>query len=197
MDDMYEIPISIRSSDGKEYKIRNRGDYRTILDCFQALDDAELESSERLMASLLIFYEDFNSVGDIARLDNVEELTMKMYDFFNCGQKSEGNHSQHKLIDWENDAQLICSAINKVAGYEVRAIEYLHWWTFMGYYSAIGESPISTVVSIRDKIVRGKRLEKYEREYRNNNPQYFVWKSKTVADIEAEEYVNQLWNSGG
>ena len=192
---VYEIPISIQSS-GKEYKIRNRGDYRTILDCFQALDDAELKSTERLMASLLIFYEDFNSIDDLYKVDDIQDLAIKMYDFFNCGQKSGGCESRYRLVDWENDSQLICSAINKVAGYEVRSVDYLHWWTFMGYYTAIGESPISNIISIREKIMKGKKLEKYESEYRRSNPQFFNWNSKTVTDMEAEEYVNQLWNSG-
>lgn len=194
---MYEIPISIQSSDGKEYKIRNRGDYRTILDCFDALDDAELESSERLMASLLIFYEDFNCIEDLYKVNNLQELVTKMYDFFNCNQKSSGSESKYKLIDWEQDSQLICSAINNVAGFEIRAVEYIHWWTFMGYYTAIGESTINTIIGIRDKIMRGKKLEKYESEYRRNNPQFFTWNSKTVEQQEAEAYVMNLWNSGG
>lgn len=194
---MYEIPISIQSSDGKEYKIRNRGDYRTILDCFDALDDAELESSERLMASLLIFYEDFNCIEDLYAVDNLQELVTGMYNFFNCNQKSSGSESKYKLIDWEQDSQLICSAVNKAAGFEIRSAEYVHWWTFMGYYTAIGESPINTIIGIRDKIMRGKKLEKYESEYRRNNPQFFTWNNKTVDQQEAEAYVMNLWNSGG
>jgi len=194
---MYEIPISIQSSDGKEYKIRNRGDYRTILDCFDALDDAELESSERLMASLLIFYEDFNCIEDLYKVDNLQELVTGMYNFFNCNQKSSGSESKYKLIDWEQDSQLICSAINKVAGFEIRSANYIHWWTFMGYYTAIGESPINTIIGIRDKIMRGKKLEKYENEYRRNNPQFFTWNNKTVDQQEAEAYVMNIWNSGG
>lgn len=194
---MYEIPISIQSSDGKEYKIRNRGDYRTILDCFGALDDAELESSERLMAGLLIFYEDFNCIEDLYKVDNLQELVTGMYNFFNCNQKSSGSESKYKLIDWEQDSQLICSAINKVAGFEIRSANYLHWWTFVGYYTAIGESPINTIIGIRDKIMRGKKLEKYENEYRRNNPQFFIWNNKTVDQQEAEAYVMNIWNSGG
>lgn len=67
----------------------------------------------------------------------------------------------------------------------------------MGYYNAIGESPISTIVGIRDKIMRGKKLEKHEREFRQNNPHYFVWKHNTVEDEEADRLVRELWNSGG
>ena len=55
---MYEIPTTIEL-DGKEFNIRNNGDYRTILDCFNALQDAELNKQERLFASLIIFYQDF------------------------------------------------------------------------------------------------------------------------------------------
>lgn len=194
---MYEIPISILSSNGKEFKIRNRGDYRTILDCFRALGDAELESNERLIASLLIFYEDFNSVDDLYTTEDLQSLVTGMYNFFNCNQKPGGSESHYKLIDWDDDAQMICSAINKTAGFEIRSVEYLHWWTFMGYYTAVGESTLSTVVNIRDKIMRGKKLEKYENEYRRNNPQFFVWNNKTVEEREADELVRKLWNSGG
>ena len=67
----------------------------------------------------------------------------------------------------------------------------------MGYYSAVGESLLSSVVSIRDKMMRGKKLEKYEQEFRRNNPEYFVWNTDSVADEEAEELFKQLWNKSG
>ena len=103
----------------------------------------------------------------------------------------------HKLIDWGMDSQMICSAINKVANKEVRAEPYIHWWTFMGYYSAVGESLLSTVITIRDKMVRGKKLEKHEKEFRRDNPEYFVWNTNRVEDEEAEELFRQLWNQKG
>ena len=37
---MYEIPISVRINN-IEYRIRNNGDYRVILDCFSALQDVD------------------------------------------------------------------------------------------------------------------------------------------------------------
>lgn len=192
---MYSIPTSI-TVDGKEYKIRNDGDYRTILDCFNALGDVELTANERLMAALIIFYKDFESIYDLEKESNLEQLVAEMYNFFNCNSEVSGTKSSYKLIDWELDSQLICSAINKVANVEIRAQKYVHWWTFMGYYTAIGDSPISTIINIRDKIVRGKKLEKHEREYRQNNPQFFMWNKQTVEDKEAEKLVLELWNSG-
>ena len=108
-----------------------------------------------------------------------------------------GKQMNYRLIDWEKDSQMICSAVNKVANTEIRSEPYIHWWTFMGYYSAVGESLLSSVVSIRDKMMRGKKLEKYEQEFRRNNPEYFVWNTDSVADEEAEELFKQLWNKSG
>ena len=169
---MYEIPTKI-FIEGEEFPIRNSGDYRMVLDCFKALQDAELNPKERVFCSLLIFYENINSIADINKFPDLEIAVKEMYNFFNCGKdQSVGKRMKHRLIDWDKDSQMICSAINKVANKEVRAEPYIHWWTFMGYYSAVGESLLSTVLSIRDKLSRGKKLEKYEREFKNENPEY-------------------------
>ena len=192
---MYTIPTSI-IIEGKKYKIRNNGDYRVILDCFRALGDIELTAQERLLAALIIFYEDFNTIDDINN-DIINSLVTEMYNFFNCGSNTVGTQTNKKLIDWEQDEQLICSAVNNVCNKEIRLEPYIHWWTFMGYFTAVGESPISTIIHIRDKILSGKRLEKAEREYRSSNPQYFVWNNKTIEDSEAEKLVREIWNSGG
>lgn len=194
---MYEIPTKI-IVDGKEFSIRNNGDYRMVLDCFKALQDADLNPKERVFCSLIIFYEDINSIADINKFTDLEKAITEMFDFFNCGKaQSVGKKMNHKLIDWEGDSQMICSAINKVANKEVRAEPYIHWWTFMGYYSAVGESLLSTVITIRDKMMRGKKLEKHEREFRMNNPEYFVWNSQSVADEEAKQLFNEVWNQKG
>ncbi len=194
---MYEIPTKI-FIEGEEFPIRNRGDYRMVLDCFKALQDAELNPKERVFCSLLIFYEDINSIADINKFPDLEVAIKEMYNFFNCGKdQSIGKRMRHRLIDWDKDSQMICSAINKVANTEVRAEPYIHWWTFMGYYSAVGESLLSTVLSIRDKLSRGKKLEKYEREFKNENPEYFIWNARTIDDEEADKLFNELWNNGG
>jgi len=103
---MYSIPTSV-DIDGKQFTIRNNGDYRVILDCFSALNDLELSKQERLLASLIIFYEDINSPDDIANLGDMKTAVQEMYKFFNCGSTNEyGKKVNHKLIDWEADEQL-------------------------------------------------------------------------------------------
>lgn len=193
---MFEIPISIQI--GKEsLPIRNKGDYRMVLDCFAALNDIELEKEERVYCALIIFYDCFNSLEDLMHYPQLNEAVKKMYWFFNCGDDSGvGANKHHKLIDWEGDSQLIASAVNKVANTEIRMVEYLHWWTFMGYYLAIGESPLATIVGIRSKLAEGKKLEKYESKFKNDNPQYFIWDSKSIEEKEAEEAIMSMWDSG-
>ena len=192
---MFELPVSIQVEE-QSYNIRNRGDFRMVLDCFAALNDRELPKQDRIIASLMIFYEAFEEVEDVMNCPILEDLVKQMYKFFNCGQEDGiGNKVNHNLIDWVKDEQIICSAINNVAKKEIRLEEYVHWWTFMGYYLAIGESPMSTIISIRNKIVENKKLEKHEQEFRRNNPQYFTWQSESVEEKDAHDAIMDMWNS--
>lgn len=193
---MYELPTSV-TVDDTEYKIRKAGDFRVVLDCFSALNDIEMGENYRILASLIIFYEDFDeeTVVDIEE-DTLIQLVKEMYLFFNCGQQDDSKTPNHKLIDWDKDSQIIMSAVNKVAGKEIRLEEYVHWWTFVGYYMAIGESVLSTVVSIRNKILRGEKLEKWEQKYRMENPNLFNWNSKSIEEQELDALMYELWDNG-
>lgn len=193
----YSLPKSIEIN-GKEYKITNDGDYRMVIDCFKALNDCELSQPFRIITALMIFYVDFNSVDDVNNLSKTDyqKLVEKMFDFFNAGQTATGIQSHYKLIDWDKDEQLICAAVNNVAKTEIRSIEYLHWYTFLGNYMSIGDSVLSMVVSIRDKIVHKKKLEKYELKFRKDNPNYFNWEMRTAEEIAEEKAFMEMWNSG-
>jgi len=192
---MYELPITV-SAENAVYHIRNNGDYRMVLDCFSALNDVGLSNSERIFAALIIFFEEFDDMEKLFTCaeELITELVNKMFIFFNCGSENPGAKTEMKLIDWEGDSQLIASGINNVANTEIRSVEYCHWWTFMGYYCAIGESPLSTVVGIRSKIAKGKKLEKYEQEFRRDNPQYFNWDMRTLKQKEDDALLNEIWN---
>ena len=196
---MYNLPTSIIVND-REYAIRNNGDFRIVLDCLEVLNDISLEENERCIVALVIFYECFEDIDDIIKVpeNELSELVNEMFLFISCGNDgSVTANTNYKTLDWNSDSQLICSAINKVAGMEVRSTPYLHWWTFMGYFSEIGESSLATVVCIRTKIVKNKKLEKYESEFRMNNPQYFNWDYRTQQQKEDDELIKKLWNNGG
>jgi hypothetical protein len=84
-----------------------------------------------------------------------------------------------KLLDWQKDAAMIVGDVNKVAGQEIRALPFLHWWTFLSFFYGIGEGQLSTVVSIRSKKARGQKLEKWEQKYYKDN--------KSQIDMRPEE----------
>lgn len=191
---MYELPTEI-IIEGRPYSIRNKGDYRMVMDVFSVLEDTELDRKERIISALIIFYSDFNDMDDVLREDaNLEQLTKEMYEFFDGDRLTSEKKDHRKLIDWDKDSAMICSAINHVAGKEIRSEPYIHWWTFLSYYMSVGESVFSTVVGIRDKLMNGKTLDKWERQYKNENPQYFKWSYKTADDIDAEEWLKSVWN---
>ena len=192
---MYSLETSIEINQ-VSFNIRNQGDYRMVLDCFEALNDQDLTENERICAALIIFYEDFNDISDLPdSKEELHEFVEAMFDFFNQHEDIQSNTKNIKVIDWTHDSNLIASAINNVANQEIRSLPYLHWWTFLGYYTAIGECLLSTVVSIRYKKAHGDKLEKYEKKFIHDNPQYFNIDMRSAEQKEADEYIKRLWSS--
>ena len=178
MMNVYSLPTELDVG-GQILQIRNNGDWRTIIDVCIALSDPALTEMEKIMAAMEIFY-----IADMSEIKDLSKAAELMSEWIAAGEDGP-KAKKPKLIDWEADAGLIISGVNGVLGKEIRAEPYIHWWTFIAAYMGIGESALATVVGIRDKIARGKKLEKYEQEFRKNNPQYFgVNKRQAEADAE-------------
>lgn len=170
---------SFATVNGREYKIAT--DYRDILEIIGCITNEESTDFERLYIAMGLFYDDFDSLPE----SDYQEAYEQMCRFISCEEDDTGRPCV-KLIDWEQDERMIASEINKVAGCEVRAVPYLHWWTFIGYFNSIGEGQLSTVVSIRNKLKRGKKLEKWERDYYNENRRTVDLRRKYTAEEKAE-----------
>ena len=69
----------------------------------------------------------------------------------------------------EQDAPLIAADINKAAGCEVRALPYLHWWTFMAWFNSIGDGQLATLLRVRSKLHHGQKLQPWEQDYYRKN----------------------------
>ena len=157
------LPTSLEVC-GKSYKIRP--DYRNILRIFEGYADDTLSEQEKLLLCLRRIYVDFNTIPR----GQYEQAYKAAYTFISCNAQ-EDKKPPIRTFSWIKDEQLIFPAVNKVAGMEVRAVPFLHWWTFMGYFESIdAEGLFGTVLSIRQKKARGKKLEKHEREFCRNNP---------------------------
>lgn len=194
---MYDLPTSVEIN-GESFEIREKGDFRMVLHCFEILGAEDLDNKEKGIACLMTFYECLNTVEDVLSLssETFSEAVKEMFSFMNAGQENTPKQSSVKLIDWDKDSLLISSAINNVAGKEIRAEKYIHWWTFIGYYMAIGDCALTQIVGIRHKIATGQKLEKHERKFKQENPQYFNIDYRTAEQKQAEDYIQNMWNGG-
>lgn len=164
-----------------DLKCHIRTDYRDILNILVAFNDPNLTDNEKVFLCLYGLYLDFEKIPK----ELYQDAYTKAMEFINANQ-DKGERITPKVMDWEQDEQLLFSAINKVAGCEVRAVDYIHWWTFLGYYMEITEGTYSTVVSLRSKKKKGKKLEKWEQEFWTNNKEICVLKEK-LTDEEQEK----------
>lgn len=183
--------------DGAEYPIRT--DYRNVLQAFEAFQDPELQPGEKWIVAIYLLFEGFFCADDVLQAAqdgfDLEEAMNQISWFISAGQP-EKEVLEKPTYNWEQDEQMIFSAVNKVAGRETREMEYLHWWTFLGYFSEIGEGTFSFIVGIRHKLNKGRKLEKNEQEYLNGNKESVrLKKNKTKEELEAEEHYREIWGN--
>lgn len=142
---------------GVECKFKS--DFRDVLYLFEILQDPDLLPNEAVMIACENFYETDEYLQD------VHTAIKEMFNFISCcdnESNGSGDGSKERLYDWDKDFNIIIAPINRILGYDVRGVEYLHWWTFMSAFMEIGECTFSTYVGIRKKLNRGIKLEKYE-----------------------------------
>lgn len=190
--DKWSFPTSITVG-GKEYAIRT--DFGTVLDLFIALNDlecqGETEEETNYIHAMMILQIMIPDCDDIPS-ENIQEAINKVCEFIDYGVTQNGNHP--KTMDWEQDSIMIIPEINKILGYEVRnpAIK-THWWTFLGAYMGIGDGLFSTVIRIRQKKAKGKKLEKYEQEFYKENKTLIDFETKNQRSIEEKNAINDYF----
>lgn len=179
--------------DGEQKAIRY--DFRVILEIIIMLSDPDLAGEDKAEALLEMFYMDPDSIRDkkaaieacFAFIDNTTRKKKK----------------SPRLTDWEQDFEYIIAPVNRVLGFESRAVDYdpaqntggVHWWTFLSAYMEIGGDCLySQIVSIRDKQARKKKLEKYERDWLRRNSDLIQLKNKYS---DADEELLKEWTGGG
>lgn len=176
---IFDLPTTVEFA-GKQWNIAS--DYRDILTIIMAFEDQELNDKEKVYVCLYDFYDDFENIPQ----DKYQEAYEKAIEFIDHGN-TDGNKNSPRTMDWDQDANIIFPAINHVAGYEVRAVDYLHWWTFLGMFMEIKDSTCATVMSLRQKKARGKKLEKYEKEFWSQNRAICELRRKETKEEKAEK----------
>lgn len=179
--------------DGEQKAIRY--DFRVILEIIAMLSDAGLTGADKTEALLDMFYIEPDEIRD------VKAAVEACFAFIDNTQRKK--KKEPRLTDWEQDFDYIIAPVNRVLGFEARAVEYdpetntggVHWWTFLAAYMEIGGDCLySQIVSIRDKQARKKKLEKYERDWLRRNGDLVQLKSKYS---DADEELIKEWTGGG
>lgn len=181
-----ELPTALEI-DGKSYEIRT--DYRVALMIFQAYNDPDITQIEKALTCLECLFKEVP--------DNAEAALEKAAWFLDGGSNVKLKELPVKTIDWEQDESLLFPEINKIAGTEVRLLDYLHWWTFLGFFSTMGEGLYTQILNIRQKRAKGKRLEKWEIEFFNSHKEMIIIHEKLTEEEQAEldaedQLINEL-----
>lgn len=176
---------------GKEYEIRS--DFSVILDILEAMEDPDINQQECAYIILNIFYLNYEQIPP----EHYQEAINRCMDFINVGMPKKTGKSP-QIVSWGKDFPIIVGAVNRILGYDIRSVPYdagtntggVSWETFMSAYTEIGDCLFAQIVSIRNKLVRGKKLEKHEKEWYRDN--------KELVDIEkrytqAEKDILSAW----
>ena len=185
---MFFLPTTVTVS-GIEYPVRT--DYRVILEILVMLDDPDLSDGDKTEALIRMFYEE--------RPADVEAALQAFRRFVDprraaspSGRRTgTGKSSAGRLIDWQQDFDLMVAPINHILGCEVRALDHLHWHTFLSAYLEIPpDSVFARVLRIREKLRLGKKLEKYEKQWYRSNMDLVTLRQKYS---QTEKEVLDAW----
>lgn len=176
-DVIFDLPTKLTFG-GREWPINS--DFRDVLRTLSAFEDPNLTEGEKAYICLHNMYPDMDDIP-AGEMQAAFDAAVR---FIDHGQGTDGLNA--RTMDWEQDAALIFPAVNRAAGFEVRSAGYIHWWTFLGYFMEIRNSTYATVLGLRGKRARGKKLEKDEQEFWQRNRGICELKKK-YSDAEKAE----------
>lgn len=176
------LPDSVEI-DGMQYGIRT--DYRCILDILIDISNPDIDGQERSLIVLIGLYPEFEKMPTV----HYEKAVQEGLRFINRGE-DECKRKAPRLVDWEQDSDLIAAPVSRVLGRSVRSDTPLHWWEFLDAYMEIGDCLFAQVVRIRDRKTRGKSLDKQDQEFYSRNRHLVDFKRKytSAEDEEARKW---------
>lgn len=139
-----------------------RSDYRPAVDICIAMQDEELMNYDKVAIVLNILY------IDPLEPEVYTEALSQALNFLSCSNGTTAKNKQSKqndLIFWQYDFDLFVPALSRVAGRDIRGMEYLHWWSFMGLFQEIGDCFFSRVMAIRDAKATHRKLTDDEKMF--------------------------------
>ena len=178
---IFDLPTSL-SFGGRSWPIHS--DYRDVLRTLSAFEDPDITDQEKAYICLHNLYPDFEDIPP----EDLQAAFDAALAFIDHGNDESGGPSP-RTMDWAQDAPLIFPAVNRAAGFEVRSVEYMHWWTFLGFFMEIRDTTYATVLGLRQKKYgkHRKKLEKHEQEFWKNNASICELKPRYTEEELAEQ----------
>ena len=178
--DLYNLPGRVEFH-GRSYEIK--ADFRNILKIFGVLQ-GQFPEYIRWRIAAELFYQPALQTQDLAA--GLQYLAQFL-------QPEGEGASGEKVLDWQVDAPAIIAGVNAAAGQEIRALPFVHWWTFLSWFHGMPPGELSTRVAIRQKRQKGQKLEPWEMEYYRQNKALIDLKPAYSAEEKAEmERLNEL-----
>lgn len=182
---IFDLPTFLEVG-GKKRPINS--DYRDVLRTLTAFEDPNLTDGEKTYICLHNMYPDLDDIPK----EDMQAAFDAAVAFIDHGSANDDRPSP-RTMDWTQDASLIFPAVNRVAGFEVRGVAYMHWWTFMGYFMEIRNTTYATILGLRGKKARGKKMEKDEKDFWNHNRDICELKKRyTEEEIAEQDRLNKI-----
>lgn len=175
----YHLPTSLTIGE-VEHPI-NYG-WQNIIDILSDFNNPDLSKPVQVASMLRKLFKNWQDIP----MEHTQEAIEKACQFLDCG-KTPDDRTHPRVMDWEQDAELIIPAVNQVAGREIRLDPGIHWWTFFGWYMSIGDGLFASVLRIRSKKAKGKKLEKWEEEFYQDNKKLIDFRTADTDVIRREK----------
>lgn len=178
----WRLPKTVRLGE-QEFDLHT--DFRDILDIFSWLQRQDLPLFIRWQVALGLFYVQPVPEGLMGQAIGYLEAFLR-------GGRQEAPAGP-KLLDWELDGDIIIADVNKAAGTELRALPYVHWWTFLAWFHGVGPGQLSALVSVREAVQTGKKLEPWQKDYlRENRSRVLMQKPLTPEQLAEKQRLENL-----
>ena len=163
--------------------LRLNTDWRDIRRIISILNDADHSDQVKTQACLEIFVDNYEDITD------AQSALEMLFRFIDCGERNAGGNAP-KEIDWDIDFGAIISDVNKIAPVvDIRACEYMHWFTFISYFHAIEEGNLTYRVGIRKKLRKGEKLTPEEQDWVKQNPDKAYLSGRGPGKHEDDDFI--------
>ena len=173
--------------DSKEYEINSN--FRTSLLFSILMENKDIPSNLKIRQALKLYYPVIPK--------NTEKSIEKIIWFYTRGKEhkaSTGKGNNVKILDYEEDADLIYSAFMSQYRIDLQDIEYLHWWKFKALFEGLKEdNKLSKIMEYRSIDLNSIKDKEQRKFYKEKKKIYSLENNYSKEELkELEEWNKKL-----